>query len=55
MKRRWSLLIATVAVLAAMALAAVFLVRWPDANHDSAEKVVRQAGVSVQVTVAVQP
>ena len=55
MQRRWYLLIAAVVAVAATAFVFLFVVSWPDANHDNADKVVREAGVPISVTPAIQP
>ncbi|HEY0811783.1 MAG TPA: hypothetical protein VGE11_00765 [Pseudonocardia sp.] len=53
MARRLLLIVAACAVLVVVA---VVLIRpWPDPNHQSAENVVRNAGVAVNVTPGPPP
>jgi hypothetical protein len=49
------LVVAVLLAVIAVAVALFFLVPWPDPNHQSAEDVVRHAGVPAGVTPGAAP
>lgn len=49
------LVVAVLLAVVAVAVALIFLVPWPDPNHQSAEQVVRNAGVPTSGTPGAPP
>jgi hypothetical protein len=54
-KRSRAIVVATLGVLVVVAIALFVLVPWADSNHQSAEDVVRNAGIPVGLTPGAPP